>query len=105
MSKSKSRSKRQSKRSSRLPLVLLIVGGSLLAGAALFALLRSNQPSTPGAQVEVSGSPSLKVDRESLDLGDVPLDQPVNVTFQLTNVGDETLRFDQEPFIEVAAGC
>lgn len=105
MSKNKHRSKRQGRSVNRLPLVLLVVGGLLLIGAALFALLRSNQPASTGAPVEVAGLPSLKVDQDMVDLGEVPLDQPVNVTFQLTNVGDQPLRFTQEPFIEVAQGC
>jgi flagellar basal body-associated protein FliL len=105
MSKSKKYSNQQGKSSNRLPLVLLVVGSILLAGAVLFALLRSNQPASPDAPAEVSGSPSLKVDREVVDFGDVPLDQPVSVTFQLSNVGDQPLRFSQEPFIEVAEGC
>ena len=105
MSKSKHRSKRQARSSNRLPLVLLVIGGLLLVGAALFALLRSNQPASPEGPVEVTGSPALKVDQEVVDLGDVPLNQPVNVTFQLTNVGDKPLRFNQEPAIQVVEGC
>ena len=105
MSKSKNRSKRQVKSSNQLPLVLLVVGGMLLIGAALYALLRSNQPASPEVLVEVSGSPRLKADQEVVDLGDVPLNQTVNVTFQLENVGDQPLRFSKEPSIEVVEGC
>jgi hypothetical protein len=105
MSKSKSRSKHQRRRTNRLPLALLVAGGLLLVGAALFALWRSSQPATTGASVEVAGSPRLKVNQDVIDLGDVPLDRPVEVTFQLANLGDQPLRFSQEPFIEVAQGC
>jgi hypothetical protein len=72
MSKSKNRSKRQARSTNRLPLVLLVVGGILLVGAALYTLFRSNQPASPEAPVEVSGSPGLKVDQEVIDFGDVP---------------------------------
>jgi len=109
VSKSKYSSKRRRKQSSlgkilSTPL-LVVVAGVLLVAGALFALWKSGQPATPKVPVEVSGSPSLEVDREIVDLGDVPLNQTVSVSFQLTNVGDETLRFTDEPFIEVVEGC
>jgi hypothetical protein len=45
------------------------------------------------------------VDKEQVDLGDVKLNQPVEVTFQITNVGDKTLRFEEQPYIDVVEGC
>ncbi|HSF83409.1 MAG TPA: hypothetical protein VLA49_19380 [Anaerolineales bacterium] len=109
MSKSKYSSKR-SKNQSGLgkflssPLGLVLAGIALVAGA-LFALWKSSQPAASNASVEVSGSPSLKVDQELVDLGDVPLNQTVSVSFQLTNVGDQALRFTEQPYIEVVEGC
>jgi len=108
-----SKSKYSSKRRKRQPglskilstPLLLVLGGIVLVAGASFAIWKSGQPATPKGSIEVSGSPSLKVDRELVDLGDVPLDQTVSVSFQLTNVGDETLRFTDKPFIEVAEGC
>jgi len=90
---------------SRWPL-LLMVGGLLLAGAAAILWWQSpSTPKAPGSSSEVTGSPKLKVDREKVDLGDVPLGQTVEVTFELTNAGDRQLRFTDVPYIEVAAGC
>ncbi len=60
---------------------------------------------SPAVRVEVKGRPSLKVDREKVDFGDVKLDKTVTATFTLSNVGDQALRFTRQPFIEVAAGC
>ena len=57
------------------------------------------------AAIEVNGSPSMKVDKEQVDLGDVKLGQTVEVTFQVTNVGDQPLRFEEQPYIEVVEGC
>ena len=55
--------------------VILVLGGVVLIAGALFALWKSGQPATPKVPVEVNGSPRLKVDRETVDLGDVPLDK------------------------------
>jgi hypothetical protein len=63
------------------------------------------QPSKPRASIEVAGSPSLKVDKEKVDLGAVKLGQTVKVDFELANVGDETLRFTKPPTVEVKEGC
>lgn len=82
--------------------ILLALGSILLVFLAFFALRA--KPS-PKATIEVNGAPSLKVDQEKIDLGDVKLNQPVQVSFQLTNVGDQTLRFSKEPYIEVVEGC
>lgn len=85
-----------------LPLWLAL-GGIVLIVLAVFAFTRGD--STPKAEIEVKGSPSLKADKEKVDLGDVKLGTPVEVSFVLTNVGDKTLQFTQEPFIEVVEGC
>lgn len=52
-----------------------------------------------------TGEPSLKVDQEKVDLGDVKLGKSVSVTFQLTNVGKKTLRLSKQPYIEIIKGC
>ena len=104
MSQNKSKKypkKRQRQNSKWLP-ILVGLGGLLLVGLAFLAL--RDKPN-PGAAIEVTGSPSLKVDKEKVDLGDVKLGEKGEVSFQLTNVGDETLRFDEQPYIEVAQGC
>lgn len=84
------------------PMIMLLAGGLLLVVAA-FSLFK--QPSEPKVDIEVSGAPSLKVDQETVNLGDVKLGQTVQVKFKLMNVGDQTLRFSKAPYIEVMAGC
>ena len=59
----------------------------------------------PAFAPEVTGAPRLKIDPESIDLGDRKVGQVVDVSFEITNVGDQLLRFTEAPFIEVAAGC
>ena len=74
----------------------------LLAGLVFF-VLRKDAP--PKAEVEVTGAPSLRVDQEKIDWGVMKFNQPAEASFQLTNVGDQTLRFSEDPYIEVAEGC
>jgi len=104
MSRNKSKKytkKTKRQKSSWLP-ILAALGGIILTGLAFFTL-RPNP--TPKAQIEAQGSPSLKVDRDKIDLGAVKLDKAVEVSFQLTNVGNQALRFSKRPYIEVVEGC
>jgi hypothetical protein len=96
------RRKRRRQRNGWIPILLGLGGLVLLALAAL--ALRGNGDET-GAAIEVNGAPSIQVDKEQVDLGDVKLDQPVEVTFKITNIGDQSLRFEEQPYIEVVEGC
>ena len=84
------------------PVFLLFGVGLLLVIGAVFAF---KKPAESKATIEVSGSPSLKVDRQKVDLGNVKLGQTVEVKFKIMNVGDQPLRFDKTPYIEVVEGC
>ena len=83
--------------------VISIVGGLILLSLTVFLFWRGQ--SQPTATIEVSGRPSLKVNQESIDLGNVRLGQTVEVSFELTNVGDQPLRFSEAPYVEVVEGC
>ena len=83
-------------------MILLLAGGLLLVIGAVFAFKKPSQPQTANA---FTGGPSLKVDQEKVDLGNVKLGQTVEVKFKLTNVGDQTLRFSKAPYVEVLEGC
>jgi hypothetical protein len=87
----------------RVPIwpLLIIVAGVALVGVALISSNQSASTTMP----QVSGAPALQVDKEKVDLGDVPLGQTVSVSFELTNTGDQPLQFTKKPYIEVAAGC
>jgi hypothetical protein len=89
--------------SKKIPLwlPLIIVAGVVLIAVALISNRQAASPTTP----QVSDGPALQVDQEKIDLGDVPLGETVSVKFEITNVGDQPLRFTQKPYIEVAAGC
>ena len=103
MSQKKSKkSIQRHRKQSPWPLVALLTGGLLLILGAVYAI---NRPAKPEATIEAIGSPSLSVDQEAIDLGDVKLGRTVDVSFQITNTGDQTLRFTDEPYIEIKAGC
>lgn len=94
----------QRKRQKRLKSLSMIgIGGLLLVLVAAF-LIKAAQPG-PKAAVEVAGSPSLKVDKENVDLGYVKLGKTVDVSFLLTNVGDQPLKLSEAPYVEVVEGC
>ena len=82
--------------------ILLAAVGIILLLAAFFAWRSLNRPK---AEIQVSGAPSLQVDKERVDLGDVPLGQTVSVSFEVSNVGDQPLQFSEAPYVEVVEGC
>ncbi len=104
MNKYKARHLAQKRRQTRLTFLLLTLGGLFLVGSAFF-LFRGNKNNGPLAAIEVRGAPSLKMDKEQVDLGNVPLGQTVQVSFRVTNVGDQPLRFSKAPYVEVVEGC
>jgi hypothetical protein len=87
---------RRSARGRSLRPALLIALGAGLVLLALLALLRPGGP---------AGASALYVEPESVDLGDVPLGQWVQVEFVLANRGDGPLRFLERPYVEVREGC
>ena len=86
-----------------LPLALIAAGVVVLAGA-VWAVLGS-RGSGGQVPIEVTGAPRLKADQQRVDLGDIRLGRTVEVSFQLANVGDQTLTFAEEPYVTVAEGC
>ena len=51
------------------------------------------------------GSPSIAVDQQKIDYGDVKFNVEKTFAIKVTNTGDGTLRFKEEPYIEVLEGC
>jgi hypothetical protein len=87
-----------------LPIALIGGGVLLLAAVVLFAF-RGGITAGKKVPVEVNGAPRLKVDQREVNLGDVPLGRTVQVAFKIANVGDQTLWFTDNPYIEVKEGC
>jgi len=82
---------------------MLILGGVALIGLTAFLLARGS--AAPKAAVEVKGAPALRADQTEINLGDVKLGQTVEASFQISNAGDQPLRFSEKPYIEVKEGC
>ncbi|HSO13321.1 MAG TPA: hypothetical protein VLT51_13155 [Anaerolineales bacterium] len=91
-----SKKHKRRKQRQKFPWMLLALGGAFVA---LAIILFARQGGDRG------GTPSVAVDQQKIDYGDVKFG--VNKTFaiQVTNTGDGTLRFKEEPYIEVLEGC
>lgn len=105
MSKAQVRRKnKQTTGGSSLPLVVMAVGAVVIVAAGFLIWRGSNSPKTVAAP-QVTGSARLVVDRDSIDFGKVPLNQPVKAVFKLSNVGDQALRILGTPRVELVRGC
>jgi hypothetical protein len=76
---------------------LVAIGSVLLIIAAFFF---ANQGGGGG-----DGTPSIAVDQQKIEYGDVKFGVEKTFAIKVTNTGDGTLRFKEEPFIEVLEGC
>ena len=88
--------KKQKQKKKNFPWLLLALGGILVVVAG-FLFARQND--------DGGGTPSIAVDQQKIDYGDVKFG--VNKTFaiKVTNTGEGTLRFKEEPYIEILEGC
>jgi hypothetical protein len=92
----------------RFGALLAIFAGVLVLGVTSFLLLRpkSSAGGPSGSFTpQVKGAPHLQADKQQIDLGNVKLGQTVQVSFEITNTGDQPLRFANDPFVEVVEGC
>lgn len=76
-------------------LVVVVVG--------IVAVVTANQPEP--YVPEVVDRPAVRVSQDRFDYGTVHYSQVVNTSFQVKNVGDETLYVLGEPQVEVVEGC
>ncbi|MFT3894173.1 MAG: hypothetical protein QM730_21285 [Anaerolineales bacterium] len=93
---SKNNKKHRKQKKQNFPWLLVLLGGGLLLlAAALFA----NRSGDGG------GTPSIAVDQQQIDYGDVHFGVNKTFTVKVTNTGNGTLRFKEDPYIEVLEGC
>ena len=90
-----SKKHRRQKQIKGFPWGLVLFGGILLTVAAFFFANQSGG----------GGTPSIAVDQQIIDYGDVKFDTPKTFAIKITNTGDGTLRFTQLPYIEILEGC
>ena len=98
MSKKKRRKQRMQKKTISTPVFILMFGGALLLAAGIIVGLQN-------IGGDNGGTPALAVDREVIQYGDVKYDVPLTFDIKVTNTGDGTLRFKEQPYIEVRDGC
>ena len=84
------------KQRKNFPWLLAVLGGALLLLAAVLFANRSG---------DGGGTPSIAVDQQKIDYGDVKFGVEKAFAIQVTNTGDGTLRFKEAPYIEVLEGC
>jgi hypothetical protein len=92
-----SKKNRRQKQKKSFPWPLVAIGSVLLIIAAFFF---ANQGGGDGG-----GTPSIAVDQQKIDYGDVKFNTQKTFAIKVTNTGDSTLRFKEEPNIEVLEGC
>ncbi|MEW6405167.1 MAG: hypothetical protein AB1649_25515 [Chloroflexota bacterium] len=81
----------------QFPWPLVALGGILLIIAAFFF---ANWGGGDGG-----GTPSIAVDQQRIDYGDVKFGVEKTFAIKVTNTGTGTLRFKEDPYIEVVEGC
>ena len=77
--------------------ILLVLGGALIVVAEF---LFARQGGGDGG-----GTPSIAVDQRQIDYGDVKFGVEKTFAIKVTNTGDGTLRFQEQPYIQVLEGC
>jgi cell division septal protein FtsQ len=93
------------KKQQRNILISLFAGGLLLVVAGIAIAQNARDNKTDPSLIELVGKPSLKVDQELIDFGDIKLNTNLTFTLDLTNIGDQPLMISQAPYIEVKEGC
>ncbi|GER79202.1 MAG: hypothetical protein DPW21_00275 [Anaerolineae bacterium] len=91
-----SKKHKKQKQKPRFPWVIAAIGGVLLVAAAF---LFANQSGDGG------GTPSIAVDQQLIDYGDVKFNEEKTFAIKITNTGDGVLRFTEDPYIEILEGC
>jgi hypothetical protein len=84
-----------------------IIGAAAMILGTVFALFGQASANTvdPNFKPEVTGAPRLEVVQDFFELGDQHYNIPVEVTYNLQNIGDQPLRILETPIVQVLEGC
>lgn len=85
-------------------MIWAISAGLLLVASAVFIFVQNTSRINPDL-IEVQGRPAIKVDQELIDYGYKKWNTNLAFEIEVTNVGDQTLRFSENPYVEVLEGC
>jgi hypothetical protein len=91
-----SKKHKRQKQKQKFPWLFLALGGVFVA-LAVFLFARQGG--------DGGGTPSIAVDQQRIDYGDVKFNVEKTFAIKVTNTGDGTLRFKEDPYIEVLEGC
>lgn len=85
----------------------LLIAGISIASVVVVAMIATlgDESAPSDAFLDTSGTPILQLDSDFMDFGDVPFNQMVSASFEITNSGDAALLFAEEPFVELKDGC
>jgi len=92
----KKNNKKYRKQRKNFPWLFVALGGGLLLFAAILFARNGG---------EGGGTPSMSVDQNQIDYGYVKFGENRQFTLKITNTGNGTLRFKEQPYIEVLEGC
>lgn len=84
-----------------LPVGLVVLGALVLS--IVFFALRGGNAENPAAGAQ--DGPSVAVDQEVFDYGDVKVNTPIETIFRVRNAGSETLKIAGNPEVELVEGC
>lgn len=88
---------RHKRKKQNFPWILLLAGGAFVVVAAF---LFARQGGGDGG-----GTPSIAVDQQRIEYGDVKFDVEKTFAIKVTNTGDGKLQFKEKPYIQVLEGC
>ena len=94
-----SRKHRKQKQRKSTPWVLFAFGGILIIVAIVLFTNRSGSGDNGG------GTPKITVDQQKIDFGYVKFGNDKTFQIKVTNSGTGTLRFTENPYVEVLEGC
>ena len=86
---------RKQKQRRDFPWLLVVLGGGLLLLATIVFANRNGAGSTP----------AISVEQQKTNYGYVRFGETRSIAVNVTNRGEGTLRFKEQPYIEVVEGC